>query len=116
MKRGSPCLGRYVTRRLLALPLVILGVSAIIFFLIRLIPGDPARLMAGQEATKQVVEAMRERMGLDQNLAVQFGMFVKDAAQGDLGHSIRSRKPVVEEITERFPHTLRLTIASLGMA
>jgi len=102
----------YALKKLLALPLVVLGVSALIFFAVRILPGDPAKLMAGPKAPQSVVEAMRVRMGLDRPLWVQYESFLWRALHGDLGTSIRSHKPVDTEIAERFPYTLRLALAA----
>lgn len=109
-------MGRYIGRKLLSLPLVILAVSFLVFVVLRLLPGDPARLMAGTQATQAAVEAMRHKLGLDQSILTQYALFLGDALKGDLGASIRSKAPVLEEIVHRFPATLQLTAASLGLA
>lgn len=98
------------------LPLVLLVVSFIIFMLLRFIPGDPARLMAGQQATQEDVEMMRTRLGLDKNIFLQYGLFLKNAVQGDLGNSIRSNKLVIGEIASRLPNTAVLAISSYAIA
>lgn len=102
----------YALKKLLALPLVVLGVSALIFFAVRILPGDPAKLMAGPKAPESVVESMRVRMGLNRPLWVQYESFLWRALHGDLGTSIRSHKPVDTEIAQRFPYTLRLALAA----
>jgi glutathione transport system permease protein len=99
----------YWLRKLLALPLILLVASFLIFWAVRLLPGDPARLMAGMQADQKVVDAVRTRLGLDKPFAVQYELFLRNALHGDLGISIRSHKPVTEEIAERFPYTLALT-------
>src|SRR5712671_6377732 len=98
-------MGRYLARRLLALPLVLLGVSFLVFAAVRLLPGDPARIMAGPEATGEAVQAMRARLGLDQPFPLQYAAFLGHAVQGDLGTSLRSKRPVRREIADRFPYT-----------
>jgi glutathione transport system permease protein len=98
------------------LPLIVLGVSAIIFFSIRLLPGDPARLMAGPDADASSVTAMRERLGLNRPVLRQYGEFLVNAVQGDLGESIKSKQPVSEELARRFPYTFRLALAAYGLA
>ncbi|MGL4960055.1 MAG: ABC transporter permease [Inquilinus sp.] len=106
----------YLTRKLVALPLILLGVSFLIFGAVRMLPGDPARIMAGPQATGDAVDGMRTRLGLDQPFLVQYGLFLSRAARGDLGTSIKSAKPVIEEVGERFPNTLWLALVSYTMA
>lgn len=109
-------MGRYLARKLATFPLVMLGVSFVIFVALRFVPGDPARLIAGKEATQEAVEAMRQRLGLDQSIPTQYARFLSRAVRGDLGDSIRSRTPVIDEIGARLPATAGLTVASLGLA
>jgi glutathione transport system permease protein len=106
----------YLTRKLLALPLILLIVSFLIFWAVHLLPGDPARIMAGMQADEQVVNNVRTRLGLDKPFATQYKIFLLHALHGDLGVSIRSHKPVTEEIAERFPYTLALTTVSYAFA
>ncbi|TCK69682.1 glutathione transport system permease protein [Acidipila rosea] len=103
---------RYWIRKLLALPMILLVASFLIFAAVRLLPGDPARLMAGMQADQQSVNAARTRLGLDKPFAIQYGLFLRGVLHGDLGISIRSHKPVEEEIAQRFPFTLALTSVS----
>ncbi len=100
---------------MLALP-VLLGVSVVVFAAIRLIPGDPAQLMAGQAATQEVVAEIRQSLGLDQPLPVQYLYFLRNALRGDLGRSLFNGVPVVEELGQRFPRTVRLALASMLVA
>ena len=109
-------MGRYIARKLAVLPLIIVAVSILIFVVIRLIPGDPARLMAGMDATAEGVEVLRRKLGLDQNIIVQYWRFFLGALQGDLGTSINSGCTVVQEIAKRIPYTLQLTIAAFAIA
>lgn len=106
----------YFARKFLMLPLVLLGVSILVFLAIRALPGDPARLMAGPEATQEAVDNMRIRLGLDQNLLEQYASFLWAALHGDFGISIQSKLPVTSEIAERFPHTLALALCSYVFA
>ncbi len=106
----------YLTRKLLALPLILLIVSFLIFSAVHLLPGDPARIMAGMQADEEVVNNVRNRLGLDKPFAAQYKIFLLHALHGDLGVSIRSHKPVTEEIADRFPYTLALTTASYAFA
>ena len=106
-------MGRYVARRLLeTIPLMII-ISIVVFMFIHLIPGDPAKTLAGVEASLEEVEALREELGLNDPLVVQYVNWVKDALQGDLGRSFKSNLPVTELIWSRFQFTIRLVFAGL---
>jgi glutathione transport system permease protein len=106
----------YWLRKILAVPLILLVASFLIFWAVRLLPGDPARLMAGMQADQRVVDAARSRLGLDKPFAIQYEIFLRNVLHGDLGTSIRSHKPVAEEIAERFPYTLALATVSFALA
>ncbi len=101
-------------RRFRELLLTLLGISLLVFFLIRLIPGDPVMLLLGERgADPQVYQEMRQDLGLDKSVVEQYWIFFKKAIRGDLGNSIISKKPVTEEFFDRFPATLELGIAAL---
>lgn len=102
-------LGYFVKRILQVIP-VLLVISFICFMMIRLVPGDPVTNMLGLGASKEAIAAQREELGLDRPLLEQYGDFLVDALHGDLGTSIISRKPVTEEIADRYPATLKLAI------
>ncbi|MEA4881619.1 MAG: ABC transporter permease, partial [Synergistaceae bacterium] len=104
---------RYFLKRLLFLIPVLLGVSIVIFVIVHLAPGDPAEVMLGPSATQEEITNLREQLGLTKPLYVQYGIFLTNALKGDLGRSIKTNAPVVDEILERFPVTL--TLAILGM-
>jgi glutathione transport system permease protein len=106
----------YIIRKLIGLPLILIGVSLLIFLALRALPGDPARLMAGPEATQEAVDNMRSRLGLDRSLPEQYAQFAYGAVQGDLGTSISSKLPVTSEISERLPYTLALTLTAYLLA
>jgi glutathione transport system permease protein len=109
-------MGRYIGRKLAVLPLIIIAVSFITFVIIRFIPGDPARLLAGMEATEEAVELLRRKLGLDQNILVQYWRFFQGAIRGDLGTSIHSGYAVLHEIASRLPCTFQLTVAAFAIA
>ena len=88
---------------------MLLGVSIVVFFMVRAIPGDPAQLLLGQQATQEQVQQVRQNMGLDKPVIVQYGIFLADALRGDLGQSIVTGRPVTTELLARFPTTLELT-------
>ena len=94
----------------------LLGITILVFLMIHMIPGDPAVLMAGLESSPEVVERIRADLGLDQPLYIQFWRFLSGAVQGDFGTSMRTGAPVIEEIADRFPHTLRLALGATVLA
>jgi peptide/nickel transport system permease protein len=91
-------------------------VSIVVFFMVRAIPGDPAQLLLGQQATQAQVAQVRENMGLDKPIFVQYGLFLADAVRGDLCDSIVTGRPVTTELAERFPATLELTAFAMLFA
>jgi len=95
---------------------VLLGVSIVVFFMVRAIPGDPAQIMLGQQATQEQVQQVRENMGLDKPILVQYGLFLKNAVRGDLGDSIVTGRPVVTELLVRLPATFELTAFAMLIA
>ncbi len=107
---------QYIARRLLLTVPVVFGVAVIVFSIVRFLPGDPARAIAGVQATPEFIEQVRVRYALDEPLHVQFGLFLQGLARGDLGQSTFTRRPVTTEIAERFPRTLLLASVSLAIA
>ncbi len=95
---------------------MLLGVSIVVFVMVRAIPGDPAQILLGQAATPGQVADVRERLGLDQPLPTQYLLFLRDALTGDLGDSLVVGQPVTTVLLERFPATLELTLAALLFA
>ena len=95
---------------------MLLGVSIVVFFMVRAIPGDPAQLLLGQQATEEQVQQVRQNMGLDKPVIVQYGIFLVDALRGDLGDSIVTGRPVTTELLARFPATLELTSFAMLVA
>lgn len=109
-------LAKFLERLLQLIP-VMLGVSAIVFLMILITPGDPVDIMLGeQQATPEQREALRKDMGLDKPAAQRFGHFLRNAATGNFGHSYFHRRPVSEVILERLPATIELTLAALVIA
>ena len=104
----------YVLKRLLGLIPTLFIVAVLVFLFVHLLPGDPARLIAGPEAAGQVVQMVRQQLGLDQPLYVQFWHYITQALTGDFGTSMVSRRPVSEEIASRFMPTFWLTLTSMG--
>ncbi|ADU68592.1 glutathione ABC transporter permease GsiC [Pantoea sp. At-9b] len=106
----------YFLKRLLGLIPTLLIVAVLVFLFVHLLPGDPARLIAGSDADAQVVALVRQELGLDQPLIQQFWHFILNAVQGDFGQSMVSKRPVSEEIATRFFPTLWLTLSSMVWA
>lgn len=106
----------YVLYRLVSMIPTLVGVLILIFFLSRSVKGDPARMMAGDAADKQVLETIRREFQLDQPLPIQFVAYLQNLARGNLGTSYQTKRPVWDSLLERFPATLELTLASLAFA
>ncbi len=104
---------QFVIRRLLLLFPVLIGILLVTFIIVRLIPGDPCVAMLGERATPAACNAFRERFGLNDPILVQFGRYLINIAQGNLGDSIRFGRPVVDIIAERLPMTIELTICAM---
>ncbi len=108
-------IGYIIRRLLLAIP-VLIGVSILVFAIIRFIPGDPARAIAGVHASPQYIEQVRKELLLDEGLHVQYYVYVTNLLQGDMGRSTFTRRPVTTELWERFPNTLLLAVTAMGIA
>jgi glutathione transport system permease protein len=104
----------YIAKRLLGLLPTLVLVGFLVFMLVHLLPGDPARLAAGQDATPETVELVRKDLGLDQPLPRQFLRFVNGVVHWDFGRSLSTKRPVSTEIGERFMPTFWLTLWSMA--
>ena len=107
---------RYIVRRLLLLVPILLGVSLLIFFWIRALPGSPAEALLGERATPTLVKQLRERYGLDKPVYRQYLAYLKNTAGGDLGVSVATHRKVADEIEQRFPATIELALAAMVFA
>ncbi len=107
---------RYVVRRLLLLIPLLFGLSILIFVFVRALPGGPAIALLGERANRASIEAIERDLGLDQPIHLQYARYVGNLAQGDLGTSITSRRPVLEELSQRFPATVELGFAAMLFA
>ncbi len=105
---------RYLLKRLLGLIPTLLIVAVLVFGFVHMLPGDPARLAAGPEAGPETIELVRKDLGLDLPLHQQFVRFFSNALQGDFGKSIRTKRPVSQEIAERFGPTFWLTVVAMA--
>lgn len=106
----------YTIRRLLMLIPVLFGMTLVVFFIIRAIPGDPAQVILGQQATKEAITALTEKLGLNNPWYIQFVDYVKGLLTGDLGESLRSSTPISEEIWPYLAATLELSLAAMIIA
>ncbi|MFC1694013.1 ABC transporter permease [Candidatus Latescibacterota bacterium] len=106
----------YIVRRLLMVVPILLGVATIVFILMYIVPGDPARLLMGQHSDEDTLAAIRREMGLDKPVYIQYVRFIGKLLRGDLGMSYRQKRPVSEIISERFPATAKLAVASMILA
>src|SRR5215475_8456597 len=101
-------MGAFILRRLAFLVLVLAAMSVITFVLTHLVPGDPARLLAGQHATAEEVQTVAKLYGLDRPLPVQFWVYMRDLVQGDLGMSLTNRRPVLDDLRQFLPASMEL--------
>jgi peptide/nickel transport system permease protein len=106
----------YFGQRLMTMIPTLIGLVILTFFLARVVPADPVALIAGEGATREQVEALRQRYGFDLPLRVQLGVYLRQLAAGDLGTSIYTGRPVLDDILERFPATIELTLVSIATA
>ncbi|MBM3262459.1 MAG: ABC transporter permease [candidate division Zixibacteria bacterium] len=106
----------FVLRRLASLIPVLFGVTLVTFSLLHLIPGDPAQILAGADASATDIEALRREMGLDLPVWRQYLRYVYGLCTGDLGRSISTGRPVADELMDRFPNTVILAVAGVGVA
>lgn len=104
---------KYIIKRLLLLIPILIGITLIVQILISLTPGDPAKMMLGARATPENVEALREEMGLNDPFWVRYGRYMWNLLHGDLGTSYSTKRPVIDEMLQRFPYTLKLVCISM---
>jgi peptide/nickel transport system permease protein len=107
---------KYIIRRLLSAIPVLAGVLLVTFALARMIPGDPCTAMLGEKATPEICARFNREKGLDQPIPVQFGIYALDVLRGDLGESIRFRRPIMQILVERLPVTIELGLTALAIA
>ena len=103
----------FIFRRILQLIPVLFGVVFVVFLIMQMVPGDPALLIAGEEASKETVEQIRHQLGLDKPFIMQYFSYIGNILQGDFGVSIRSNRPVLDEVLIRLPITIELALCSI---
>ena len=108
---------RYLVKRLMAAIPVLFGVSVVVFSMLHLVPGDPVKMMLGEfQTSPEQIARLRAQLHLDEPLPAQFGRFLWNVLHGDLGHSIRTRRPVLTEILDNLPSTVVLALAGMVVA
>ena len=103
-------------RRVAGLIPLLFVISFVAFLVLEMSPGDPVRLMLGENATDEGIHALRSQLGLDRPLYAQFGVFLWDALHGDLGRSYRTHQPVIAELSQRLVNTMKLAVAAYGLS
>lgn len=114
--RATTVMFRFIAQRILYSLPVILGVVAVTFALARMIPGDPCTAQLGEKATPEICARFNREKGLDRPIMVQFGIYLRETLSGDLGESIRFKRPITELVAERLPVTVELGLFSLAIA
>lgn len=104
---------RYITKRIVEVIPTLIIVVTFVFFFVRMIPGDPAQMVAGAQATQEDIEVIREELGLNESIPTQYVNYVTGLFKGDLGTSLRTKRPVTTEISNRYANTVKLTLVSL---
>lgn len=106
----------YAIRRICLMIPTLIGITLVSFLILQLIPGDPARVIAGLEADEETIQSIRTQLGLDKPIFVQYGLFLKNTVTGNFGQSIRTQNDVIAEVWPRFINTLKLALASTLIA
>ncbi|MEJ2727876.1 MAG: ABC transporter permease [Deltaproteobacteria bacterium] len=106
----------YLIKRLLSTIPVLIGISLLLFFMLRMLPGDPAQVLAGQMATPQEIENIRHQLGLDRPVYEQYVIYLSHLVRLDLGRSARTQNPVIDEVWARLPNTLLLAVVAIALA
>ena len=106
-------MGTFILRRLLLMIVVLAGMSVITFCLTHVVPGNPARLLAGQHASEDEVHAVAVLYGLDRPIPMQFWVYITDLLHGDFGMSLTNRRPVLDDLRQFLPASIELTMAAV---
>jgi peptide/nickel transport system permease protein len=107
---------RFVVRRLMLLVPILIGLSILVFVWIRALPGGPAQALLGERATAQSIQEIEEQYGLDEPVHIQYWTYLKTVGTGDFGTSVTTRRPVVDELEQRFPATMELAVVAMMFA
>jgi peptide/nickel transport system permease protein len=107
---------QYIIKRLLSAIPALLGISLLLFFMLRMLPGDPAQVLAGQMASPEDIQLIHHQLGLDRPIIVQYGLFLSRLVRFDLGRSARTQNPVIQEVWARLPNTVLLAVVAITLA
>lgn len=107
---------KFIIKRLIMMIPVLIGVTLLVFMILHFAPGDPAKVILGEQATPEQIEELREQMGLNDPALVQYGRYVVNLLKGDMGMSYKTKGPVSAEVFNRFPNTIQLTVAAMLIA
>ena len=107
---------KFIVKRLIMLIPVLIGVTLLVFLILQLAPGDPAKVILGEQATPEQIEELRESLGLNDPVLVQYANYIIKLVQGDMGESYKTRGPVSDEVFNRFPNTIKLTACAMLLA
>src|SRR5581483_407826 len=105
----------YLLRRLVHAALTLAGVSVLVFVILRVIPGDPAKMLLPEGAPQSAVEELNRQLGLREPIAVQYWIFLRRVVRGDFGQSFQYRAPALQVVVERLPATIHLTLAAMAL-
>ncbi len=107
---------KFIVKRLIMLIPVLIGVTLLVFLILQLAPGDPAKVILGEQATPEQIQELRDSLGLNDPVLVQYANYIIKLVQGDMGESYKTRGPVSEEVFNRFPNTIKLTACAMLLA
>lgn len=105
-------MSQYIIRRILVLPVVLLGVSVLVFMVLHLVPGNPAQVIAGPDAPPETIAAIEKQLGLDKPLPEQYAIYLGRVLRGDLGRSLRTKRPVLSDVLDALPKTIELALVA----
>ena len=109
-------MAKFILKRILQMIPILFVVTIVVFLFVHLIPGNPARIVAGADADKATIEAVEKRLGLDKPIVEQYGVYVSNLVKGDLGTSLKTNEPILQEMKQRFMPTFWLTVWSMIFA
>ena len=107
---------KFIVKRLIMLIPVLIGVTLLVFLILQLAPGDPAKVILGEQATPEQIQELRDSLGLNDPVLVQYANYIIKLVQGDMGESYKTRGPVADEVFNRFPNTIKLTACAMLLA
>ena len=107
---------KFILKRLVMMIPVLIGVTLLVYMILHFAPGDPAKVILGEQATPEQIEELREQLGLNDPVLVQYANYIINLVQGDMGMSYKTKGPVSDEVFNRFPNTMKLTACAMGLA